>query len=212
MFFTAENNKRIVTEVKTDLSTQLPWTFELLDDHVLSQFLHGDVHKNGTRHLIFATDAQLEFLTYVKTWYVDATFKVIKQPFTQLFSIHAFVKKDGELMQTPLAFIVMSRRRRKDCKRVFHALIAALPSRPRVQAVVSDFEAAVWSAAREVLPGVLQRGCAFHVSQAKHPSSRSTMRVHVRRAHQPCVSSNDGIAIFTCRRYCRRVPHLAYCV
>ena len=119
MFFTAENNKRIVTEVKTDLSTQLPWTFELLDDHVLSQFLHGDVHKNGTRHLIFATDVQLEFLTYVKTWYVDATFKVIKQPFTQLFSIHAFVKKDGELMQTPLAFIVMFRRRRKDYKRVF---------------------------------------------------------------------------------------------
>ena len=87
MFFTAENNKQTVT----DLSTQLPWTFELLDDHVPSQFLRGDVHKNGTRHLIFAMDAQVEFLTNVKTWYVDATFKVIKQPFTQLFSIHAFV-------------------------------------------------------------------------------------------------------------------------
>ena len=143
MFFTAENNKQTVTEEKTDLSTQLPWTFELLDDHVPSQFLRGDVHKNGTRHLIFATDAQLEFLTNVKTWYVDATFKVIKQPFTQLFSIHVFVKKDGKLMQTPLAFIVMSPRRRKDCKRVFRALIAALPRRPRIQAVVSDFEAAV---------------------------------------------------------------------
>jgi len=92
---------------------------------------------------------------------------VIKQPFTQLFSIHAFVKKDGELMQTPLAFVVMSRRhRRKDYKRVFRALIAALPRRPRVQAVVSDFEAAVWSAVREALSGVLQRGCVFHFSQA----------------------------------------------
>jgi len=186
--------------------------FKLLDDHVPSQFLRGDGHKNGTRHLIFATDAQLEFLTNVKMWYVDATFKVIRQAFTQLFSIHAFVKKDGELMQTPLAFVVMSRRRRKDYKRVFRALIAALPCRPRVQAVVSDFEAAVWSAAREVLPGVLQRGCAFHFSQAKHPSSRSTVRVHVRRVRQPSVSSNDGIAIFTCRRHCRRVPDLAYCI
>jgi len=45
-------------------------------------------------------------------------------------------------------------------------LIAALPHRPRVQAVVSYFEAAVWSAVREVLPGVLQRGCAFNFSQA----------------------------------------------
>ena len=82
----------------------------------------------------------MEFLTNAKTWYVDATFKVIKQPFTQLFSIHAFVKEDGELMQTPLAFVVMSHRRRKDYidKRVFRALIAALPRRPRVQAVVSD--------------------------------------------------------------------------
>jgi len=60
------------------------------------------------------------------------------------------VKKDGELMQTPLAFIVMSRRRRKDYKRAFCAIIAALPRRPRVQAVVSDFEAAVWSAARDI--------------------------------------------------------------
>ena len=102
MFFTAENNKQTVTEVKTYLSTQLPWTFELLDDHVPSQFLRGDVHKNGTCHLMFTTDAQLEFLTNVKTWYVDATFKVIKQPFTQLFSIHAFVKQDGELMQCKL--------------------------------------------------------------------------------------------------------------
>ena len=50
----------------------------------------------------------LEFQTNAKTWYVDASFKVIKQPFTQLFSIHAFAKKDGELMQTPLAFVVMS--------------------------------------------------------------------------------------------------------
>ena len=88
--------------------------FELLDDYVPLQFLRGDVRKNGTRHLIFATGAQLEFLTNAKTWYVNTTFKVIKQPFTQLFSIHAFAKKDGELMQTPLAFVVMSRRRRKD--------------------------------------------------------------------------------------------------
>ena len=69
-------------------------------------------------------------------------------------------------MQAPLAFVVMSRCRRKDYKCVFRALIATLPHRPRVQAVVSDFEAAVWSAAREVQPGVLQRGCAFHFSHA----------------------------------------------
>jgi len=38
--------------------------------------------------------------------------------------------------------------------------------RPRVQAVVADFELAVWKAVRQVLPGVTQRGCAFHFGQA----------------------------------------------
>ena len=33
------------------------------------------------------------------------------------------------------------------------ALLAALPQQPRVSAVVSDVEAAIWSAVREVLPG-----------------------------------------------------------
>ena len=59
----------------------------------------------------------------------------------------------------------------------------------------------------------LKRLCGQEKScLSKHPSSRSTVRVHVRRAHQPCVLSNDGLAISTCRRHCRRVPDLAYCV
>ena len=49
---------------------------------------------------------------------------------------------------------------------MLRALIAALPRRPRVQSVVADFEAAVWPAVRKVLPGVMQRGCAFHFGQA----------------------------------------------
>jgi len=32
------------------------------------------------------------------------------------------------------------------------------------------------------------------------------------RINRVRVSSNDGIAIYTCRRHCRRVPDLAYCV
>jgi len=110
----------------------------------------------------------------------------------------------------------MSRCRRKDYKCVFRALIATLPHRPRVQAVVSDFEAAVWSAAREVQPGVLQRGCAFHFSQAVWRNIQAVglqcAYTSDERVSRVRVSSNDGIAISTCRRHCRRVPDLAYCV
>jgi len=51
--------------------------------------------------------------------------------------------------------------------RVLQALLDALPQPPAVQAVVvSDFEAALWSAVRFVFPGVAQCGCEFHFSQA----------------------------------------------
>ena len=140
----------------------------MVKEHIPTDFLRADVQHSGTRHLVLATIEQLKLLSKAKTWYVneDATFKVVKQPFPQLFSVYAFVKKDGHFKQLPLAFIVMSLRRKKDYKCVLRALIAALPKRPRVQSVVADFEAAVWSAVRNVLPGVIQRGCAFHFGQA----------------------------------------------
>jgi len=83
--------------------------FELLQEHIPTDFLRADVQKSGMRHLVLATAEQLKLLSKAKTWYVDATFKVVKNPFNQLFSVHAFVKKDGQLKQLPLAFIVMSR-------------------------------------------------------------------------------------------------------
>jgi len=83
-----------------------------------------------------------------------------------MFSVHAFVRKDGQLKQLPLAFAVMSRRRRCDYESVLRAIVDALPQRPAVQAVVADFERAVWAAVQTVLPGVTQRGCNFHYTQA----------------------------------------------
>ena len=99
---------------------------------------------------------------------------------------------------------------------MFHALIAALPRRPRVaykplcptlrRLCVSRKGSPAGSCAAQLCVPLLA-GCL-----AKHPSSRSTVRIHARQARQPSVSSNDGIAIFTCRRHCRGVPDLAYCV
>lgn len=132
-------------------------------------FYRGDVIVDEQRHLFFATDVQLKLLSDAKSWYVDGTFHVVNKPFTQLFSIHAFIKNAyDDIKQVPLAFILMSRRRKKDYKKVLQHLKRILPSDPRVNVLVADFERAVWKAvlSPSVLPDVTVRGCCYHWSQA----------------------------------------------
>ena len=83
------------------------------------------------RHLLFASNDQLSFLAKAKTWYMDGTFKTLKEPFKQLFTIHVFFKNDnGNVKQVPLMFVLMTRRKTKDYVKVLHAVIELLPSDP----------------------------------------------------------------------------------
>ena len=53
----------------------------------------------GRRHLGFASDKQLELLQQSKTWYIDGTFKLCRQLFTQLLTLNVFVKNDDHVKQ-----------------------------------------------------------------------------------------------------------------
>ena len=72
---------------------------------------------------------------------MDGTFKVVGKPFEtgQLASIHGFVKVGEFEKQVPLAFILMSRRRREDYVRVLSSLKGSLPA-VAVESIVMDFE------------------------------------------------------------------------
>ena len=75
--------------------------------------------------------------------YADATFRVVKAPFTQLFGVQAFVKSRSCVEQVPLEFCLMSGKRKVDYIAVINGIIQLLPTPLAVQSVVMDFEAAI---------------------------------------------------------------------
>lgn len=75
--------------------------------------------EDGGRALIFATDEQLELLKSAREWYADGTFGLVRRPFYQLYSIHAFIVNEDNLReQAPLAFIIMSAKTKSQYKEV----------------------------------------------------------------------------------------------
>ena len=135
--------------------------------HVIPDgFLKGDIRSRSNRHLLFATNQQLQQLVLAKNWYVDSTFKLCPQPFTQLFSINAFVRSGEQAKQVPLLFVLMSGKRKRDYRAVLKEVLRILPSPPAVRSITLDFERAVWTVFRELLPNVSLQGCLFHWTQA----------------------------------------------
>ncbi|KAL8624484.1 hypothetical protein ACOMHN_053027 [Nucella lapillus] len=146
--------------------------FDLAMDHVPAEFEMADITVGTRRHLLFFTQHQLDLLKTAHRWFVDAAFKVVKAPYTQLWSVHTFARVDNKTTQLPLAFALMSGKRRRDYQAVLRALKGELRRLHgedaffSLEAALADFEAAVWQAFRQEFPGVELRGCSFHWGQA----------------------------------------------
>ncbi|XP_053384651.1 uncharacterized protein LOC123549348 [Mercenaria mercenaria] len=138
--------------------------FEINPTFIGPDFVADDIRVDDQRHIFLATTPQLQQLKQARRWFLDGTFKLVKRPFYQLMSVHAFVRKGEDAKQVPLAYVLMSRRTKQDYIAVLTSLRSKL-ERPQVEWFMLDFEAAAWQALREVFPGCVLKGCVFHWSQ-----------------------------------------------
>ncbi|XP_060569423.1 uncharacterized protein LOC132727853 [Ruditapes philippinarum] len=137
-------------------------SFTLSRDFIKAdEFLVDDIRVGEERHMMFATAAQLSHLQTARRWFIDGTFKVVRRPFYQLMSVHAFVKSGEHVKQVPLVFVLMSRRRKEDYVEVFSRLKEKLGD-PMVEWFMLDYEAAAWQAIRQTFPNTIVKGCVFH--------------------------------------------------
>ncbi|EFX67968.1 hypothetical protein DAPPUDRAFT_115006 [Daphnia pulex] len=119
--------------------------WETYTEFIEPGFYRGDVvvetECTYARHLIFATDRQLELLRNAKRWYGDATFGITPSPWYQVYAIHAFIRHGNLDTQVPLVFVLMTRKRACDYRIVFTHILDLIMV-PAVEEFVMDFEAA----------------------------------------------------------------------
>jgi len=138
--------------------------FVIQDSAIPAGFLQADIRVGQKRHVVFYSDHLQGYLSQAREWYVDGTFKYVGAPFTQLWSIHVFLKDGDSVKQVPVLFALMSGKSCAD----YTAILRHIVSTPldNLFNVVMDFEAAVWKAFSDVLPNVTRKGCHFHWTQA----------------------------------------------
>ena len=140
--------------------------FEVKHDAIPQDFLKEDIMVDNRRHLIFFTPLIMMLLSSAKEWYIDATFKSVGAPFTQLWSIHAFITQGDCMKQVPLVYVIMSGKSQQDYTAVLQSLKGHFATTPALTTAIMDFEVVVWNAMKDVFPDVQLCGCGFHWSQA----------------------------------------------
>jgi len=95
MYDKVRNANRCRQRLRPAAPVDLAFTLET--DKLPENFFRSDVLVKERRHVIFATDRQLELLSKARRWYVDGTFWIVRKPFVQLLTVHAFVRREGTL-------------------------------------------------------------------------------------------------------------------
>jgi hypothetical protein len=112
-----------------------------------------------TRIIIFSTSNNMKILSQHNHWYVDGTFDITPTMFTQLFSIHVYIKE----VSIPLLYALLPNQTEKTYTKLFQMVKGLIDKSPL--SIKSDFELAIINAARKVFKCNISC-CFFHLSQS----------------------------------------------
>ena len=121
------------------------------------------------------------------TWFLQQRSNCISWPGPAVYNQRVCPKRRAGKADPPRVRAYVWKKK-KDYRAVLKEILDLLPSSISVRKVTLDFERAVWTVFRELLPDVAFQGCLFHWTQALwrkvrinyyQPSNKSTKRVKI---------------------------------
>ena len=168
-------------------------------------FFRCEVQVLEARHFICYTDVQLMYMSQAHAWYIDGTFKIVKHPIKQLLTIHCILLSENQRVSVPVCYVLMTRRREMDYKKVLLEIYSHCcryvrvkqkdeSATPNLAKIMADFEIALWQAIRHLkdenvfYSDLCIKGCYFHLTQAIF---RKIMHFHLK----PDYFKRDGSGV-----------------
>ena len=121
------------------------------------------------RSFFCCTNRQLVLLRKVNRIRIDGTFKIIRSPFYQMVSIHAYIRHGHRRKSMPLGYILMSGKTQSDYIDIFRKIKSKVEEDGTVwnlQAAMLDYELGLRNSLKKVWPNIRLTGCWFHYTQA----------------------------------------------
>lgn len=113
--------------------------------------------------LVFATQESLQFLSSMKDWGADGTFKIAPSIFHQVFSIHVQINH----LSFPCLFALLPNKKEETYQKLFEWLKQDQPDCSPASMML-DFELASRNAFLKVFPSSVVNSCLFHLGQANY--------------------------------------------
>lgn len=134
---------------------------------VYNNFLIADYYNNGDRIMVFGNEWSMDLLINYKNIFLDGTFAVCPEPFTQLVTIHCDIGSTTLYTNIfPILYVLLPNKN-TDTYRIMFQLIKSKVRQLTDQDwdpayIMVDFEAAIAKALSSEFPRAKKGGCFYH--------------------------------------------------